>query len=93
MKVANLPLTLLKVENKTGTGKTSGKAYDFHTATVVDEDANVFTFNLADEVVASNGKETLASLRNVRVVASVNFKPKGFDIGGTITGFDLEGEE
>jgi len=84
MIVKNLPLTLLKVVNKSGTGKTSGKPYDFHVATVIDEDANVFNFNVADELAQREGRDVLASLRNVEITAEVRFTPKGFDVQGSL---------
>jgi len=86
----NVPLTLLKVQLKEGTGKTSQKPYRFYTASVVDEDANVFGFNLSDSLVDSPAKvEELLGMKNVRVECTVEFRPKGFDVGGTI----LEVEE
>jgi len=84
MKVIDISLTLLKVENKSGVGKTSQKPYDFNTATVVDEDANVFKLNISDEVSTHYGAEIL-SFRNVPVEVSIEFRPKGFDIAGTIS--------
>lgn len=89
MKIANLPLTLVKVANKAGTGKTSGKAYDFNVATVIDDDANVMTLNIADDVVSAMGKDTLLALRNAPIVADIEIKPKGFDLGGTLVGLKL----
>lgn len=73
-------VTLVKVENKKGTGKTSGKPYDFYTATVIDADANVFTLNLKE-----NPSKELLEQRNTEVEVDIDFRPKGFDIGGTIT--------
>jgi len=88
MKIQNLPLTLLKVENKSGVGKTSGKAYDFFVATLIDEDSDVFKFNISDDLASSKGKDSLLDLRNVPISAQVNFKPKGFDVAGTLVDFD-----
>jgi len=84
MIVRNLELTLLKIVNKKGVGKKSQNPYDFNVATVVDEDVNVFTLNLSDEVVAALGADA-SELRNLPVEATIEFRPKGFDIGGTIT--------
>jgi len=89
MNVANLPLTLLKAENKAGVGKTSNKPYDFYVATVIDEDSNVFKFNLSDDLVKENGADTLKALRNVPITAEVRFVPKGFDVAGTLVSFDI----
>jgi len=86
MKVRNIPLTLLKIENKSGTGKVSGKPYNFFTASVVDDDANVFQLNLADDVAGMLGEAGLKA-RNQAVTADIEFKPKGFDIGGTLIAF------
>lgn len=91
MKVRNIELTLLKIEHKAGTGKTSGKPYSFFAATVIDEDSNVFALNLSDTVSSALG-ERAKELRNVPVKADVEFKPKGFDIGGTIVALTPEGE-
>jgi len=84
MLVKNIALTLLKVQHKEGTGKASGKPYSFYTATVVDEDANVFGFNLADEVVKAASPDVLLALKNAAVIADVKFSPKGFDVSGQI---------
>jgi len=84
MLVKNVALTLLKVQHKEGVGKKSGKEYSFYTATVVDEDANVFGFNLADEVVKAAPAGSLESTKNVSVFADVKFVPKGFDVSGQI---------
>jgi len=85
MQFKDNALTLLKVQKKEGVGRTSGKEYKFFTANVVDADANVFQLNLADELVDSPEKvASLEALKNVQVTAVIEFKPKGFDIGGTI---------
>jgi len=92
MKLENVKLTLLKVSKKEGVGKKSGKDYRFYTATVVDEEANVFGFNLHDSLVpASDSSEErkLLDLRNRSIVADVEFRPKGFDISGTLTDFEV----
>lgn len=86
MKVRNLELTLLKIVNKNGVGKKSGNPYNFDVASVVDEDANVFTLNLSDQVSASL-TEDMRSLRNVAIEATVEFKPKDFDVSGTLVEF------
>jgi len=85
MQFKDNALTLLKVTKKEGVGKKSGKDYKFYSANVVDQDANVFQLNLADELVDTPEKAAaLESLKNVQVTAVIDFKPKGFDIGGTI---------
>jgi len=88
MIVKDVQLTLLKVQHKEGTGKKSGKEYSFYTATVVDDDANVFGFNLDDKLTtAKDAVETLLALKNVPIKADVRFLPKGFDIGASIIDF------
>jgi len=86
MKVENLELTLLKIVNKNGIGKKSGNPYNFDVASVVDEDANVFNLNLSDSVSAALTDE-VRSLRNVAIEATVEFKPKDFDVSGTLLEF------
>jgi len=81
MKVINQAMTLLKVENKKGTGKSSGKPYDFYTATLIDEDANLLNLNLSREIDA----KSFESDRNVEVLVDIEIKPKGFGLGGTVT--------
>jgi len=89
MIVKNVSLTLLKAEKKEGKGKKSGKDYLFYTATVVDEDANVFTFNLSDSITENASDVVkLLEVRNQSVTADIEFKPKGFDIGGRIVEFN-----
>lgn len=87
MLVEKIPLTLLKVVHKTGTSKKSGNAYSFHTANVVDDEANVFQLNLEDSLSTQSG---LTELRNVKIVADINFTPKDYDISGTIVNFEIE---
>jgi len=73
------------VIKKEGTGKISGKPYLFYAASVVDEDGNVFAFNLSDSLVATpENIEALMAIRQESVLADVNFRPKGFDVGATI---------
>jgi len=81
-----MAVTVLKIVNKTGTGKRSGKPYDFYVATVVDEDANVFDLTVADELVkeAVEAEKDLSKVRNEPMEVDIEFKPKGFDIAGTI---------
>jgi len=86
MILKNVPLTLLKVQLKEGVGKASGKAYKFYTAQVVDEDANVFGLNVADSLANDkDALEELLEMKNSRIDATIEFKPKGFDIGGSLT--------
>jgi len=77
-------LTILKFVQKKGVGKASGKPYDFLTASVIDDDGNVFGFNVAPAVIEEHGQDELLKMRNVSVEATVEFKPKGFDCAGTI---------
>jgi len=87
MIVKSIEVTILKCELKQGKGKTSGKDYKFYTASLVDEDANVFAVNLADDLVASLGEEgvvTLLEQRNQPATVDIKFSPKGFDIGATL---------
>lgn len=84
MIVKNCELTLLKTVLKEGVGKKSQQPYKFYVASVVDEDANVFNMNLADEIVDSSDFEVISVAKNVSVRADIKFSPKGFDIGGTI---------
>lgn len=67
-------------------GKTSGKPYSFYTASVVDEDANVFGLNLSDALVkvAKEDDDNLEQIRLQEMLVDIELKPKGFDIGGTI---------
>jgi len=89
MILKNVPLTLLKVQLKEGTGKTSGKAYKFYTASVVDEDANVFGFNLSDKI-ADSEVQKLLEVKNEKINATVEFRPKGFDVSGTLVEVEVE---
>jgi len=89
MILKNVPLTLLKVQLKEGIGKTSNKPYKFYTANVVDEEANVFQLNLGDAVTQKEIDELL-ELKNAKVLATVEFKPKGFDVGGTLVAVEVE---
>jgi len=78
-------LTVLKVFHKEGIGKASGKPYDFYTASCVDEDANVFTFNLSDKLVESLGKDVVEAYHNEYFEnAQIEFRQKGYDCSGTI---------
>jgi len=78
-------ITVLKVRHKEGIGKASGKPYDFYVASCVDEDANVFTFNLSDKLVEDHTPEKLLDLRNEYYQnAQIEFKQKGYDCSGTI---------
>jgi len=90
MIVKDVKLTLLKIRHKEGTGKTSGKPYSFYTADVVDDDANVFGFNLDDKLAPKDAIETseLLAVKNAPIIATVRFTPKGFDVSGTILDFD-----
>jgi len=90
MIVKDLALTVLAFEHKTGTGKTSGKPYDFYAARVVDADGQVFQMNLDREISPKNPKddETLLAFRNLAVKASVKFTPKSFDVSATLTDFE-----
>lgn len=83
MVLKSIAMTLLKVEHKSGTGKASGKPYDFYTATLVDDDSNVFALNVSDDITSM--VKDMSALRNVEVVVDVDFKPKGFGISGTLT--------
>jgi len=77
-------ITVLKTFHKEGIGKKSGKPYDFYTASVVDEDANVFTFNLSDKLVQEWGSK-LDELKNEFFEsAQIEFRQKGYDCSGTI---------
>jgi len=76
-------LTILKVSLKEGVGKKSGSPYSFYTASVVDEDANVFGFSVSKQMVEEHGK-ALEDIRNESVEADIEFKPKGFDVSGTL---------
>jgi len=87
MLVKEIPLTLLKVVKKEGVGKNSGKPYSFSVATVIDEESNVFQLNLHDSLHTQSG---LTELRHASIVADIEFKPKGFDIAGTLTNFDVQ---
>lgn len=88
MLVKQIPLTILKVELREGVGKKSGKPYSFYNASTVDEDGNVFGLILAEDFAKEQGATELQSLRNISVLADVRFNPKGFDIGGSILGWD-----
>jgi len=88
MLVKNLPLTILKVNKREGVGKKSGKPYLFYNANVVDEDGNVFGFILSEDCVQEVGENNLLALRNRSVEATVQFTPKGFDVGGSIVDYD-----
>lgn len=89
MIVENLPLTLLKVVKKEGTAKASGKPYSFLVANIVDDDANVFAFNLTDDLAASAEVQEILTdeTKNLRITATVKFLPKGFDVAGTLVEF------
>jgi len=86
MIAKDLKVTVLKVLLKEGIGKTSNKPYRFYTASVLDEDGNVFGFNLSDAIVkeALDEDVDLGTLRNEDRSIDVEFKPKGFDTSGTI---------
>jgi len=90
MRSIQIPVTVLKVQHKEGTGKASGKPYSFYTASVVDEDANVFGLNLSDELVKESraDEEDLEKIRNQEMVIEVEFRPKGFDCSGTIVAWE-----
>jgi len=91
MLIKNLELTLLKVNLREGKGKKSGKDYSFLNASVVDSDANVFGFILSEEVVKDEKvRAQLLSVKNVSIKADVEFKPKGFDVGGSIVALTVE---
>jgi len=73
------------VNKKEGNAKKTGNAYLFYAASVVDEDGNVFALNLADALVSTpENVAALLDVRNERAEVDVNFKPRGFDIAGTI---------
>jgi len=67
-------------------GKKSGKEYSFYTATVVDDDANVFGLNLSDTLVKESleNDEDLSKIRNEERTVDIEFRPKGFDISGSL---------
>ncbi len=91
MIIEGVKVTVLKVEEKKGVGKTSGKPYAFFSASLIDADSNVFDFNLSDDL-AKNAKvmESLLSVRNTEAVVSVNLYPKGFGIGAQLTAIKLQ---
>lgn len=72
--------TLLKVVNKSGTSKKDGKAYNFCSASFVDEDSNVFNFNVEQDFVEEVGIATLLKIKNKEIVATLNLYPKGYNI-------------
>jgi len=74
------------VIHKSGNAKRTGNPYSFYTASVVDDDGNVFGLNVADELVKEAEEEemNLESIRNEERTIDVEFKPKGFDCAGTV---------
>lgn len=73
--------TLLKVDLKEGTGKTSGKPYKFYTVNLLDDSGNVMTGNVADVLEKSSDFDEVKKLVNQKVSVDLEFKPKGFDFG------------
>jgi hypothetical protein len=88
MLVQKVPVTILKIDNKSGKAKRTGNAYSFFVATVIDEDSNVFKLNLADSLSDTAEKvKALSEVKNEEVEATIKFSPKQFDIAGTILDF------
>jgi len=85
MKLEKVPLTILKIVHKAGNGKSSGKAYSFHVASVVDSDANAFNLTIADDVMKADPK--FAETQMSQGTAVIEIKPKGFDLSGTLLAF------
>lgn len=72
--------TILKVTNKTGLSKKDGKAYNFCSASFVDDDSNVFSFNVDSDFAEKVGVAALLKLKNKEVTATLNLYPKGYNI-------------
>jgi len=89
MKLEKVPLTILKVVHKEGNGKQSGKAYSFYVASVVDDDANSFNLTIADDLMKGPEGAGLPTMKMVAVNASIEIKPKGFDLSGTLIGLTV----
>jgi len=79
--------TILKVNHKEGTSQ-KGRPYSFYVASVLDEDGNVFAFNISDDLVklskSDEGEVQLKDIRNDERTVDVEIRPKGFDCAGTI---------
>jgi len=80
-----MEVTVVKVQHKEGTS-VKGKPYAFYTVSVIDEDANVFGFNISQELEKKlNGEDPQwYEVRNETRTIDVEFRPKGFDCSGTI---------
>jgi len=92
MLIKNISLTLLRCDLKKGNAKATGNPYAFYTCSVTDEDAKVFSFNLADELIDSLGEDGLKKLTDTRVEkidVDLDLFPrtigKATAIGGSIT--------
>jgi len=67
MLIKNIHLTLLRCDYKHGKAKETGNPYQFYTVSCTDEEAKVYSFNLADELIKSMGEEALKKLTETRV--------------------------
>jgi len=91
MIVKDVELTLLKINLKEGVGKVSKKDYKFYVASVVDTDGNVFNLNISEKLTSDEKQlEIILPLKQARITAQIEFKPKGFDIAGSLVDFDIE---
>lgn len=71
MIAKNIELTFLKVTHLKGIGKTSGREYDFHQVSFLDEKMNTLSFSISDDLIT----DSIKSLGVVPVEVDVYFSP------------------
>jgi len=83
MKLQNVPIVILSVQQKSGTGKVSGKPYSFYTVQFADQDLNKFESivpraNLVDDVVPEwlLNASKLSCFADVSILPANNFGVK-----------------
>jgi len=69
MLYKNVKLTLLRCDFKKGIAKATGNPYQFYVCSVTDEDAKVYSFNLADDLIKDMDAQALTKLTESRVVS------------------------